>query len=113
VSAKGNAREADKRYRDLCRRLGIDMLGMLGISDGGDVSVIVGFVSPMARTNPKRRSRLMREHRGVYGLTDAGRDALQHWPPQSLQAALTAPTRSLRPGLKQPSTIYIRPVRVH
>ena len=142
VSAKGRGREADKRYRDLCRRLGI---GMLGISDRGDVSVIVGSVTPMPRTNPKRRSRLMREHqkrrgdpaiggstrvplmtayrqqalgcaaalasgparvrdvrtgvpdagkvllsnvygwferldRGVYGLTDAGREALQRWP---------------------------------
>lgn len=59
VSAKGRGREADKRYRDLCRRLGI---GMLGVSDGGDVSVIVSSVSPMPRTNPKRRSRLVREH---------------------------------------------------
>jgi len=143
VSAKGKGRESDKRYRDLCRRLGI---GMLGISDKGDVSVIVGSVTPMPRTNPKRRSRLMREHqrrkgdpavggstrtplmtayrqqalgcaaaliagplkvreiraqvpeagkilqgnvygwferhdRGVYGLTEAGRDALQRWQP--------------------------------
>lgn len=142
VSAKGRGREADRRYRDLCRRLGI---GMLGVSDTGDVSVIVGSVSPMPRTNPKRRSRLMREHRnrrgdpaiggstrkpvmtayrqqaldcaavlaagpcrvrdvrtgvpdagkillsnvygwferldrGVYALTDAGREALQKWP---------------------------------
>ncbi|MGO4194553.1 DUF2161 domain-containing phosphodiesterase [Rhizobium sp. YAF28] len=149
VSAKGKGREADKRYRDLCRRLGI---GMLGISDSGDVSVIVGSVSPMPRTNPKRRSRLMREHqkrrgdpalggstrtplmtayrqqalgcaaalasgplrvrdirsgvpeagkillsnvygwferldRGVYGLTDAGREALQRWPQPEMQAA--------------------------
>lgn len=59
VSAKGKGREADKRYRDLCRRLGI---GMLGVSDRGEVSVIVGSVTPMPRTNPKRRSRLMREH---------------------------------------------------
>jgi hypothetical protein len=59
VSAKGKGREADKRYRDLCRRLGF---GMLGISDAGEVSVIVGSVTPMPRTNPKRRSRLMREH---------------------------------------------------
>lgn len=59
VSAKGKGRESDKRYRDLCRRLGI---GMLGISDTGDVSVIVASVTPMPRTNPKRRSRLMREH---------------------------------------------------
>ncbi|WP_454702205.1 DUF2161 domain-containing phosphodiesterase [Agrobacterium burrii] len=59
ISAKGKGREADKRYRDLCRRLGI---GMLGISDAGDVSIIVSSISPMPRTNPKRRSRLMREH---------------------------------------------------
>lgn len=59
VSAKGRGREADKRYRDLCRRLGF---GMLGISDAGEVSVLVGSVTPMPRTNPKRRSRLMREH---------------------------------------------------
>ncbi|MFC5755353.1 DUF2161 domain-containing phosphodiesterase [Rhizobium sp. GCM10022189] len=149
ISAKGKGREADKRYRDLCRRLGI---GMLGISDAGDVSVIVGSVSPMPRTNPKRRSRLMREHqkrrgdpalggstrtplmtayrqqalgcaaalasgplrtrdirtgvpeaakilrsnvygwferldRGIYGLTDAGREALQRWPQPEMQAA--------------------------
>lgn len=60
ISAKGRGREADKRYRDLCRRLGI---GMLGVSDRGDVSVIVSSASPMPRTNPKRRSRLVREHR--------------------------------------------------
>lgn len=142
VSARGRGRESDKRYRDLCRRLGI---GMLGVSDADDVSVIVGSISPMPRTNPKRRSLLMREHqkrrgdparggstrapvmtayrqqalgcaaalaggplpvravranvpdagkillsnvygwferldRGVYGLTDTGRDALQRWP---------------------------------
>ncbi|WP_337183709.1 DUF2161 family putative PD-(D/E)XK-type phosphodiesterase [Shinella sp.] len=142
VSARGRGREADRRYRDLCRRLGI---GMLGISDSGEVSVIVGSVSPMPRTNPKRRSRLMQEHRkrrgdpalggstrapvmtayrqqalgcaaalaagplrvrevragipdagkillsnvygwfdrldrGIYGLTDAGREALLRWP---------------------------------
>ncbi|HUH48400.1 MAG TPA: DUF2161 family putative PD-(D/E)XK-type phosphodiesterase [Mycoplana sp.] len=149
ISAKGRGREADKRYRDLCRRLGI---GMLGISDAGDVNVIVGSVSPMPRTNPKRRSRLMREHqkrrgdpalggstrapvmtayrqqalgcaaalaagpsrvrdvragipdagkillsnvygwferleRGVYGLTDSGREALQRWPQPDMQSS--------------------------
>lgn len=142
ISKKGRGREADKRYRDLCRRLGF---GMLGISDNGDVSVIVSSVTPMPRTNPKRRSGLVREHRrrkgdpmlggstkvpvmtayrqqalacalaldggplrpkdmkstapdagrillsnvygwfqriekGVYGLTEGGRDALKRWP---------------------------------
>lgn len=151
VSARGKGREADRRYRDLCRRLGI---GMLGISDTGEVSVIVGSISPMPRTNPKRRSRLMREHqrrrgdptaggstrapimtayrqqalgcalalasgpmrvrevrssvpdagkillsnvygwferqdRGVYGLTQAGREALQRWPQQDTPATDT------------------------
>lgn len=145
LSARGRGRETDKRYRDLCRRLGI---GMLGVSGGGEVSVIVGSVSPMPRTNPKRRSRLLREHqnrrgdpslggstripvmtayrqqaldcaailsagpsrvrdlraaipdagkillsnvygwferleRGVYGLTDVGREALARWPRQA------------------------------
>ncbi|MGE7371259.1 DUF2161 domain-containing phosphodiesterase [Neorhizobium sp. NPDC001467] len=60
VSAKGRGRESDRRYRDLCRRLGI---GMLGVSDSGAVSVIVSSVSPMPRTNPKRRTRLVSEHR--------------------------------------------------
>lgn len=59
ISAKGKGRESDRRYRDLCRRLGI---GMLGVADNGAVSVIVASVTPMPRTNPKRRSRLMREH---------------------------------------------------
>jgi hypothetical protein len=59
VSATGRGREADKRYRDLCRRLGI---GMLGVTDRGTVSVLVNSVTPMPRTNPKRRSRLVREH---------------------------------------------------
>jgi hypothetical protein len=59
VSASGRGREADPRYRNLCRRLGI---GMLGVSDRGEVSVIVSAVSPMPRTNPKRRTRLVREH---------------------------------------------------
>lgn len=158
VSAKGRGREADRRYRDLCRRLGI---GMLGVSDQGEVSVLVSSVSPMPRTNPKRRTRLVKEHRkrrgdpavggstkipvmtayrqqalacasalaggplrprdlkeaaatagailranyygwferidkGVYGLTDIGRQALQRWP----QAAPdeTVPARPVDPG---------------
>jgi hypothetical protein len=57
--SKGKGREADKRYRDLCRRLGI---GMLGVTEQGIVSIIVNSVTPMPRTNPKRRSRLVREH---------------------------------------------------
>src|SRR6218665_2489765 len=39
ISAKGRGREADKRYRDLCRRLGI---GMLGVAANGWGSGIPG-----------------------------------------------------------------------
>jgi hypothetical protein len=130
ISAKGRGREADKRYRDLCRRLGI---GMLGVSDAGDVSVIVGSVTPMREHRNRRgdpalggstRQPVMtayrqqalgcaaalaagplrvrdvttsvpdagkillsnvygwfeRLERGIYGLTDAGREALIRWP---------------------------------
>jgi hypothetical protein len=149
ISARGRGREADKRYRDLCRRLGI---GMLGVSDTGDVSIIVASVTPMPRTDPKRRSRIVREHqrrrgdpvlggstrrpvmtayrqqalgcasalvagpmrvrdvrahvpdagkilldnvygwfervdRGIYGLSNAGREALLRWPQPALTPA--------------------------
>ncbi len=60
ISAKVRVRESDRRYRDLCRRLGF---GMLGVSDAGEVSIIVSSVSPMPRSNPKRRTRLVKEHR--------------------------------------------------
>lgn len=60
VSAKGKGRESDRRYRDLCRRLGF---GMLGVSDNGTVDVIVSPVSPMPRKNLRKRSRLVDEHR--------------------------------------------------
>jgi hypothetical protein len=64
VSAKGRGREADKRYRDLCRRLGI---GMLAVSDQGEILVIVSAESPMPRANPKRRTRIVKEHRRRIG----------------------------------------------
>ncbi|GGE43541.1 hypothetical protein GCM10007276_20940 [Agaricicola taiwanensis] len=69
VSRKGRGREADRRYRDLCRRLGI---GMLGVADNGEVSMIVASTSPMPRTNARRRSRLVEEHRKRRGDPTAG-----------------------------------------
>ncbi|WP_275788706.1 DUF2161 domain-containing phosphodiesterase [Pararhizobium gei] len=60
VSARGKGRESDRRYRDLCRRLGF---GMLGVSDAGTVEILVSPVSPMPRKNPRKRSRLVDEHR--------------------------------------------------
>ena len=60
VSAKGKGREGDRRFRDLCRRLGF---GMLAVSDNDLVDIVVSPVSPMPRKNARRRSRLVDEHR--------------------------------------------------
>ncbi|SCB10857.1 DUF2161 domain-containing phosphodiesterase [Rhizobium multihospitium] len=60
VSAKGKGREGDRRFRDLCRRLGF---GMLAVSDNDLVDVIVSPIAPMPRKNARRRSRLVEEHR--------------------------------------------------
>ncbi|MBN9079989.1 MAG: hypothetical protein BGP04_04980 [Rhizobiales bacterium 62-17] len=60
ISRRGNGRESDKRFRNLCRRLGF---GMLGVSEMGDVSVIVSPDAPMPRKDTRKRSRLVAEHR--------------------------------------------------
>jgi hypothetical protein len=62
-SERGKGRERDARYRNLCRRLGF---GMLAVTKSGQVEVIV---SPTAlpRRDPKRRSRLVTEHRKRQG----------------------------------------------
>ncbi|CAN7591420.1 DUF2161 family putative PD-(D/E)XK-type phosphodiesterase [Rhizobium sp. LjRoot98] len=60
VSAKGKGRESDGRYRNLCRRLGF---GMLSVADNGTVDVIVSPQALMPRKNPRKRSRLVTEHK--------------------------------------------------
>lgn len=64
VSARGKGRESDKRFRNLCRRLGF---GLLGVSDRGEVSIIVTPEAPFPRREAKRRSRLLAEHRKRHG----------------------------------------------
>lgn len=59
VSAKGKGRESDRRFRDLCRRLGF---GMLAVADSGTVEVIVAASAAMPRKNLKKRARLIKEH---------------------------------------------------
>jgi hypothetical protein len=69
ISPRGKGREADARFRNLCRRLGF---GMLGVSQAGEVSIIVSPVAPMPRKDPRRRSRLVDEHRRRLGDPVAG-----------------------------------------
>lgn len=59
----------DRRFRALCRRLGF---GMLGVSSAGAVEIIVSPEAPSPRRDPKRRSRLVSEHRRRKGDPTAG-----------------------------------------
>lgn len=69
VSAKGKGRETDRRFRNLCRRLGF---GMLGVSDSDHVDIIVSPAAPMPRKNLRKRSRLVDEHRRRKGDPTSG-----------------------------------------
>ena len=60
LSARGKGRESDARYRNLCRRLGF---GMLGVSGTPARSMCREPPSTSPRRNPKKRSRLVAEHR--------------------------------------------------
>ena len=60
ISRKGRGREADARFRQLCRRLGF---GLLGVTEAGAVEVLLGAAAPMPRNNSAKRSRLLLEHR--------------------------------------------------
>lgn len=147
LSARGKGREADKRFRNLCRRLGF---GLLGVGDDGVVHILLSPAALPPRRDPRRRSRLVEEHRrrqgdpavgggsrapimtayrqqalacaaalaegpkrprdlkpaapkaasilrrnvygwflraerGIYGLTEAGQEALQRWPQQAAE----------------------------
>jgi hypothetical protein len=69
LSARGKGRESDARYRNLCRRLGF---GMLGVTDRGGVEVLVAPSTISPRRNPKKRSRLVTEHKRRKGDPVAG-----------------------------------------
>jgi hypothetical protein len=64
LSIRGKGRESDARYRNLCRRLGF---GMLGVTDAGGVEVLVPPATASPRKNPKKRSRLVTEHKKRLG----------------------------------------------
>jgi hypothetical protein len=69
LSARGKGRENDARFRNLCRRLG---LGLLGVSASGRVDILVSPASPTPRKNPRLRSRLVDEFNRRQGDPMAG-----------------------------------------
>jgi hypothetical protein len=64
LSIRGKGRESDARYRNLCRRLGF---GMLGVTEAGGVEVLVPPATVNPRKTPKKRSRLITEHKKRLG----------------------------------------------
>jgi hypothetical protein len=64
ASRRGRGRERDPRVRKLCRLLG---LGLLCVYQSGTVEVLVEPVPWRPRSDPKRRSRIVSEHRRRLG----------------------------------------------
>ena len=64
MSSRGSGREHDPRVRKLCRFLGF---GLLGVSSTGRVEVLVEPGPWRPRRDPKRRARLLNEHRRRFG----------------------------------------------
>ena len=64
ASRRGRGRERDPRVRKLCRLLG---LGLLCVFASGKVEVLVEPVPWRPRHDPKRRSRIVSEHRRRLG----------------------------------------------
>jgi hypothetical protein len=64
LSRSGKGRESDPRFRNLCRHLGF---GLLGVAASGEVHVLLSPLAPAPRRDPKRRSRLVDEHRRRQG----------------------------------------------
>ena len=69
MSIRGKGREGDKRFRNLCRRLGF---GLLGVGADDQVHVLLSPTALAPRRDPRRRSRLIDEHRRRQGDPVAG-----------------------------------------
>jgi hypothetical protein len=69
ISSRGQGRESDPRFRNLCRRLGF---GMLGVTAKDQVEIVVSPGAPTPRRDKRRRSRLIQEHKRRQGDPVAG-----------------------------------------
>lgn len=104
LSATGRGRESDPRFRNLCRRLG---LGLLGVSACGRVDILVSPTAPMPRKDPRRRSRVVEEHRRRQGDPIAGgatrRPMMTAYRQQALACAAALAAAPQRPRDLKPS----------
>ena len=98
LSPRGKGRERDVRFRSLCRRLGV---GLLGVDSTGAVHLLLSPAAPPPRSNPKRRSRLIEEHRRRKGDPVAGGGSRQPIMTAYRQQALAC-AAALAGGPKRP-----------
>jgi hypothetical protein len=116
ISKRGKGREADARFRNLCRRLGF---GMIGVGAKGEIQILVSPDTPAPRRDPKRRSRLIEEHRRRLGDTAEGgqnrRPILTAYRQRALSCAAALemgpkPTKALRPSVPDATQILYQNV---
>lgn len=104
LSARGKGREGDRRFRDLCRRLGF---GLLAVDGNGGVHVLLSPESPAPRRNAKRRSRLVAEHRRRRGDPATGgatrQPIMTAYRQEALRCALALETGPKRPKDLRPA----------
>ena len=98
ASRKGRGREGDARVKKLCRYLGF---GLLAVFASGKVEVIVEPVAWKPRSDPKRRSKLVEEHRRRRGDPASGgstrRPIMTAYRQQALLVAQMVDTGTSRP----------------
>lgn len=114
TSATGKGRERDRRFRDLCRRLG---LGMLGVSASDHVEIIVSPIAPMPKKNTRKRIRLVEEHRRRKGDPTAGgstgQPIMTAYRQQALACAAALQQGPLRPRDLKATTPIAAKILLH
>ncbi|MBP0437146.1 DUF2161 domain-containing phosphodiesterase [Tianweitania sediminis] len=98
MSKRGRGREHDPRFRALCRRLGF---GLLGVSANGSVDMLLSPAALPPRRDPRRRSRLVEEHRQRRGDPAEGGSSRQPIMTAYRQEALACAS-ALSDGPKRP-----------
>jgi hypothetical protein len=101
LSTRGKGREGDARFRNLCRRLGF---GLLGVGADDQVHVLLSPTALLPRRDPKRRSRLLDEHRRRQGDPVAGGGSRAPIMTAYRQQALIC-ARALADGPKRPRDV--------
>lgn len=114
LSLRGKGRESDRRFRDLCRRLGV---GMLAVSEAGRVDIIVSPVSPAPKKNSRKRNRLVDEHRRRKGDPTSGGSTRQPimtaYRQQALACAAALEAGPLRPRDLKATTPIAAKILLH